>query len=422
MRVLALNSVLILSLWMPLGRIEAIPSDRPLPQRLVDENRYFEILRDHEIANQFYLLPKTIVVSEIQLEPFGKQQFGCQAVDEYLENLKLLVESRKRLAQVNIERLETLNELVISQRDTLRAKSQVRGHIELINEQISIEQQSLSPNEERLTSLQQERSRLEEQSKAFDQDLKLYQEMRDILDQEQEKILKQTDGNEKSAAEFSKQVARAAAQANAELRIESLSLNADYFRVNLGFRDTDIIMTPQIIGLNLRPDENLIQDLNFLERNTTRKEIGIFSPSWSQEAIPYQPAIFEDQTEIPTSATLRRLPSVFRFSQTLSLLQYCRVLQAPTASSLMLGISYRIPLWIDSKAADSEFAEVLYHSLSVDEETWQILETLPTSSFNARALKKEDPGDPSYFGQEGKIVSRNIDFELIEPHLQITKE
>lgn len=397
------------------GAVFAEPSDRPLPSRLIDSSERYLIMRDHQIANRFYVVPKVIQIREQILSPYGNQQEGCEAVNSNLKTKKLLVQTGEKLAQLNLDRLNVLAGIIEHE----KTAGQRRLDLQLQKQKLEDEIVRLDPNDANqkaaIERKKMEIATIERQVAELNAELQHYQTLRTTIDTDQTSVLKQLKDLENEVAQFKERFTQVAAKIKLTLELPNRNLDDPEFRHALGFKPSDIVEYPYIVGLGLYSSAGKNDEADPGQSDDLADQIGFFTPDWSEQGFKYDDADFVKEGLSP-DIRKKPLPQALTLEQFLSLLYYCVISagserQNPTL--IPVRIAFWLPVWSDDRPMDGQYAEMFSHRLILSEAQWPLVEGIPEVALQKRDLRVGDPGEPSQFDGGGRYSPRMFHLEII---------
>ncbi len=345
----------------------AVPSHRPLPAGMVDEDQDFLVLRDHEHERTFFLTPKKLVLHENALQPFGDQIAGCGAVADYNRGMQTLVETKKEHAEASLKRTKIINELLLS---VLELQKQTNG----------------SPTEVS--------ARLEQ-----------LQAIQTAAETEQNLVLKQITALETSLEKFVSKIALPTAKVRLRLRPTPADLKSPDFRKQYGFSEDDTVALVPVLGMAYYPGEQ--GTIDFLQNQGASESVGNFTADWSPK--PYSPRESDfGQPSLTLTRTAEPFPQEILFEQIVSLYTYCALQASKTTESdpiVPVRVNVQVAEWVDQGTLKAEPREWGSFSKQVDAKAWAILSALPEQK--ARKIPAlTDPGAPKLFTGQGSFQAR----------------
>jgi len=392
----------------------AAPTSRRLPSRIVDLDEKFLVMRDHQVKDDFFLVPKEMEVVKQSVLVFGKERDNCAAAEDFQATENLLIKSRRELAQKSVERQELLTLIVTDEAKDLRlleTKRQRRENIGSMLPNLSDEVPAQKAEKEKLT---QELKDINSDLNSLESQLKTFKSIRDVIDEEQTKILKQIDDLAASAEKAKDKIIRPAAKLQLRLKLNTDAKSEFDLKKRFGFVSTDLVQFPEIIALHLFPSAETKTSVHFEEKNRVEEDVGAFTPDWSETTFAYQETALGAAT-LPDNIQKRRFPNELYFEQILSLFDYCVLTSGGTRLddfTLPIRISFSIAEWADSNSDVDHQAQFLSHRARLSKEQWKIVSSLPVAQEPNPERLMEDPGDPSLYRPDGKYVARTFQLTL----------
>ncbi len=378
------------------------PSQRPLPKRLKEEQPDYLVRRDEEFHNQFFLAPRRFFVTKQTINEDQTKDLNCVFLDNFMAAMNSISEALRRLASSTLEQARFIeNEM----RSIANEKERLETERQNIERELLIASESDKPRWEKAKTDNKEALVLAEK--------KL--QSTSLRQKELESLALSADLDIQRRLETLNQIHPQIHQPVAQLRIsleapDAFSRN-DQLRAAFGFDQQDLLSVSDIISLSLRPTTEIDRRENADDAADRRTYDRAFRPYWSVESFSFDSTLLSIENYGTELLKVRDFPRRIDYERTLSLKNYCHIKSRnPNLGSDLveaLGISYQIPLWIDSGNARFNGTRLFSHSKRLTPRkyerflAWEGVDDL-------QPFDEMDLGDPLRFSGEGRLGFQTV--------------